>query len=64
MKTYGLEKGLLDVDLVDTALNGLEDQVFTQILSADAAIQDWRDLAPVEVDEEVNQVRESRQENG
>jgi hypothetical protein len=45
-------------------LNGLEDQVFTQILSADAAIQDWRDLAPVEVDEEVNQVRESRQENG
>jgi hypothetical protein len=63
MRVLGEAKGVLDSDLVDMALNGLEDQVFVQILSADAAIQDWRDLAPTEVDAEVNQVRESRERN-
>jgi len=60
MRSYGRDKGSLDAELVDTAITGLEDQIFIQILTADAAIQDWRDLAPAEVDEEVNQVRERR----
>lgn len=48
----------IDSDLVEVVLQGLEEQVLTQIGSADAAIQDWRDLAPVEVDNEVRRVRE------
>jgi hypothetical protein len=47
-------------DLVEVVLRGLEQQVLTQISSADAAIQDWRDLAPEEVDREVRRVREGR----
>lgn len=50
----------VDYDLVEVVLIGLEEQVLTQISSADAAIQDWRDLAPAEVDNEVRRVREGR----
>ncbi len=64
MRHLGEAKGVLDYDLVDMALTGLGDQVFVQILSADAAIQDWRDLAPTDVDAEVNKVRENRKLNG
>ncbi|HEV2241449.1 MAG TPA: hypothetical protein VGR98_10445, partial [Streptosporangiaceae bacterium] len=53
LKVYAQDKGSLDPDLVDMGLNGLQEQVVTQISWADAAVQDWRDLAPDEVDEEV-----------
>jgi hypothetical protein len=56
--------GLLNIDFINIALDGLQDQIVTQVMSADAAIQDWRDLAPTEVDEEVDKVRKSRISNG
>jgi hypothetical protein len=50
--------GKLSFDLVDLALEGFANQIQSQVITADAAIQDWRDLAPKEVDEEVASVRE------
>jgi hypothetical protein len=64
MGATGEKDGLLHPDLVDMALEGLENQVVIQIVSADAAIQDWRDLAPAEVDQEVNRVREGKANDG
>jgi hypothetical protein len=61
MRNYGGLEGKLDVRLVDMALSGLQDQVTGQLMSADTAVQDWRDLAPRDVDEEVGKMRE-RQE--
>jgi len=58
LKFYAQDKGSLDPDLVDMGLNGLQEQVVTQISWADAAVQDWRDLAPDDVDEEVARARE------
>ena len=49
--------GRLNADLVDLALEGLANQIQGQVITADAAIQDWRDLAPKEVDQEVANVR-------
>jgi hypothetical protein len=56
--------GFVNYDLVDIALEGLQNQTLIQIMSADAAIQDWRDLAPVEVDAEVNKMRQNRDKDG
>ena len=36
------------------ALWGIDTQVRMQIAAVDAAVRDWRDLAPDEVDQEVN----------
>lgn len=57
LRNYAEDKGSLDPDLVNMGLGGLQEQVITQISLADAAVQDWRDLAPGEVDEEVNKAR-------
>lgn len=64
LKVYAQDKGSLDPDLVDMGLNGLQEQVVTQISWADAAVQDWRDLAPDEVDEEVRKALKDRSGNG
>jgi hypothetical protein len=58
LRIYSQDKGSLDPDLVDMALNGFQEQVTSQISWADAAVQDWRDLAPDEVDEEVKKMGE------
>jgi hypothetical protein len=58
LRYYAQDKGSLDPDLVDMGLNGLQEQVITQISWADAAVQDWRDLAPGQVDDEVSKARE------
>jgi hypothetical protein len=42
---------------IDFALTGLSNLIASQISSADAAVKDWRDLAPAEVDEEITQYR-------
>lgn len=61
LRDYGKNAhNLLDDYLVDVALNGLQEQVLSQFVSADAAVQDWRDLAPAEVDNEVDRVKKSR----
>jgi hypothetical protein len=59
MAELGRSGAQLDAELVEIALKSLQDQVQMQIISADAAIQDWRDLAPAEVDQEVTNVSES-----
>lgn len=60
MRYLDNDKGVLDIEVVDTALGGLEDQVTIHIAAVDAAIQDWRDLAPAEVDEEVSKLKLGR----
>lgn len=65
----GVRQGLRDssdgsnkvpMHMVDVGLNGLINLVGTQIASADAAVKDWRDLAPHEVDEEIASYRAER----
>jgi hypothetical protein len=48
---------------VEVALSGLSNLVLTQISSADAAIKDWRDLAPTDVDEEISNYNRERTSN-
>jgi hypothetical protein len=47
-KLFGMrdDAGNLDGDLVDMALDGLRTNVWMQYAAVDAAVRDWRDLAP------------------
>ena len=63
LQDYTRDKGELNSDLVDMALRGLQQQVSSQLVSADAAVQDWRDLAPNEVDAEVRRIKEEQKRN-
>jgi hypothetical protein len=60
LKGHANETGELDIRLVDMALRGLQQQISGQLVSADAAVRDWRDLAPSEVDEEIALIREQQ----
>lgn len=57
------EKGDLDSELVQMALRGLEAHITSQLDSADAAIRDWRDLAPAEVDAEIAAIKAAQQKS-
>src|SRR5262249_50458718 len=53
LRSMARDTGQLDIRLVDMAMRGLQQQISIQLVSADAAVRDWRDLAPAEVDEEI-----------
>lgn len=54
------EAGLIRQSTADLGLEMLAMQIETQLAPVDAAIRDWRDLAPAEVDEELNALRRER----
>jgi hypothetical protein len=56
LRNYVSDKGELNPEVVDMALRGLQQQISSQLVSADAAIKDWRDLAPTEIDEELRSI--------
>lgn len=57
--SYG-DGNFVRTDLVEVSLSGLSDYVVEQLASADIAVQDWRDLAPDDVDAELARYKNGR----
>ncbi len=60
----GGNQGKASVQYVELALEGLADQLRAQLNSVDAAVQDWRDIATDEVDEEISRFQEKVRNRG